>query len=358
MLDVSSEVNEPAHPKKDGSSNEPRHPPPDRKGSRHLGTLLRALAGLVIVVLVVRNVPMRALAERFLHFSVADVALLLVFTVLQVIANTLRWWRLLVRLGDRPPFMAIMGDLLVGALFNTFLPTSFGGDVIRALRAGRRLDRGYRAWSSSLFERLIGMLVLAIVGAIGALLLTGNALPDRDRYIVVGAALVVALILFFASAPLRLLVDILERRLPTRFIEDVRGVVTDLEGPLATAPARLETLGWSVLAYLLNLAYVIVSVRALGISEHTVAVIAGLPIIAILSLAPVSLGGHGLREGLFVVILGLLGVPKDAALGLALLSLAYNIVLALAGGVVALVAPKPGEGASSSRRSRSTYARR
>lgn len=303
------------------------------------GAVARGAVGIVILVIVFTRVPLRDLAARFATVRASDVALLVVFGVLMMSTGVGRWRRLLGRLGERPAVGAVARDLLVGALFNTFLPTSFGGDVIRAIRMSRRLDSGYHAWSSSLFERLVGMLTMALVGALGVALAIGDVLPVRLRYIVVGMTVVFGIGFFFVSAPLRILVGILEKRLPSSFIANVRGVVADLEGPLSTAGARLETFAWSAAGYTFNIGYIIVCLHAFAAPEHAIAVIVGVPIVSVLALAPVSLGGHGLREGLFVVVLGLLGVPKDVALGLALLALAYNVFFATLGGIVALIEP-------------------
>jgi uncharacterized membrane protein YbhN (UPF0104 family) len=314
--------------------------PPPKRGSRW-GTALRALAGVGILAVVFTRVPLAALRDRFAQMRLTDVALLVMFAVLQLSTGAMRWWRLLARLGERPAFGAVCRDLLVGALFNTFLPTSFGGDVIRGIRMGRRLSAAHHAWSSSLFERLVGLLTLAIAGAVGVLFAVGDALPPRLRIVVVVMALGLAVAFFFVATPLRLLVRVLEKRLPASFIDDVRGVVTDLEGPLARPAARLETFAWSTAGFVFNIVYVVIGARALGAPQHAVAVLVGLPIVSVLSLAPVSLGGHGLREGLFVVVLGVLGVPKDVALGLALLALAYNVFFALLGAPTALLDPTP-----------------
>ena len=57
---------------------------------------------------------------------------------------------------------------------------------------------------------------------------------------------------------------------------------------------------------------------------------------------PVTIGGLGLREGLFVAILGRLGVESDVALGLAAQWLASSVGFAIVGAVVALVSrPRP-----------------
>ena len=62
-----------------------------------------------------------------------------------------------------------------------------------------------------------------------------------------------------------------------------------------------------------------------------------MPIIFVLSMVPLTLGGHGLREGLYVGVLGALGVPDDVALALAASFLASTIVFALAGLAVVLL---------------------
>jgi uncharacterized membrane protein YbhN (UPF0104 family) len=334
-----------------GSSTETEReapPPPGAKpgklakpAKRLLGTLVRAAAGIAILVLVLTRVPLADLKARLAHFRAVDAALLVVLAVLQMSTGAMRWWRLLSRLGDRVKIAAVWRDLLVGALFNTFLPTSFGGDVIRGIRMSKRLEVGHRAWSTSVFERLVGLLTLAVIGALGVLFAVGDALPPRPRIIVVVVAALLALSFFFVSAPLRVLVRVLEKRLPASFIDDVRGVIADLEGPLASVGVRVETFAWSFAGFALNIVYVAIGARALGAPEHLLAVIVGLPIVGVLSLAPISLGGHGLREGLFVLVLGFLGVPRDVALGLALLALGYNVMFALAGGVVMLVEPTP-----------------
>lgn len=303
--------------------------------------MLRALAGVAILVIVITRVPLASLADRLGHIRALDAAVLVVLGIVTMELGAIRWYRLFARVGEHVGPWPITRDVLVGMLFNTFLPTSFGGDVIRSVRAGRRVKASYHAWSTSVFERLIGLLSQALIGAIGALLALSRELTLGQKAGLVGTMLTIVLAMFFASAPLRVLVRILEKRLPEKFIANVRGVVADLEGPLATAGARLETLGWSLVQFSFNLGFTIYGAHALGADGHAIALIVGIPLVGVLAMAPISLGGHGLREGLFVVVLGMLGVEKDVALGLAVLALAYNIAFALVGGIVAFIEPTP-----------------
>ncbi len=305
-------------------------------------TAVKGVLTVVVLGVVLRKVPLGELGARLGRLRSGDVALLVALTVAQVSVGVFRWKRLLARLGERPPFwrgfFALYGDVLVGLTYNMFLPTTVGGDVIRALRARRRVSRPHRAWSTSLFERIAGLLAMAASGAIAAAVGLGAdaRMPSAIRVLAVAVTAVLLVVFFFASTPFRVLLRLLERRLPSA-ADDVRGIAEDLEGPLSTGGARAEALGWSILYQGLGIAFVLVGARGLGAPGHELAILVGVPIVHVLSMVPVTIGGLGLREGLFVAILGPLGVAPDVALGLAAQWLASSVLFAIMGAVVALV---------------------
>lgn len=309
----------------------------DSASRGHLKTAIKAVLTIAILALVLWKVRISDLVAELAHLRWVDVLSLLVITIAQVSVGVVRWWRLLRRLGERASFLALYGDVLVGLTYNMFLPTTVGGDVIRALRARARVKAPHRAWSTSLFERIAGLLAMAASGAIAAAVGLGAdaRIPSSIRYLAISVTAVLLVIFFFASTPFRVLVRLLEKRLPSA-ADDVRGIVDDLEGPLATAGARGEALGWSILYQALGIAFVLVGARGLGAPGHDLAILVGVPIVHVLSMLPLTIGGLGLREGLFVGILRPLGVPPAVALGLAAQWLASSVAFALAGGVVTL----------------------
>ncbi len=305
----------------------------------------KAALTLLILAWLFRKIPPRTLLATLGAVSARDVLLLTLITVAQVTVSVARWWRLLRRLGERVGFGAVYADVLLGLTYNMFLPTTVGGDVVRALRASARTSRPSRAWSSSIYERIAGLLAMAATGALGALAATAmHAAVPRTVTIVTGSiALIFGGVFFAASAPFRLLVRLLANRLPEAATGHVRGIVEDLEGPLSSAGARLEALGWSLGYQLLGLAFCVVGARAMGDHGHDVAIVVGVPLVHVLSLAPVTIGGLGLREQLFVTILGLFGVSQAVALGLGAQWLLSSVAFALAGAAVALVESSTGK---------------
>jgi uncharacterized membrane protein YbhN (UPF0104 family) len=305
---------------------------------KHAWTVVKGVAAIAVLAAVLSRVSLRDLAQRMLHLQALDILLLVVITLAQVAVGVVRWWRLLRRVGEHVSFASLFADTVVGLAYSMFLPTTVGGDVVRAWRAARRCDQPHHAWSTSIFERIAGLLALAAGGAFAAVFAVGTLVhfPPILRWLALAIAAALFVTFLAASAPLRLLERLLASRLPAAVARDVRGVGDDLAGPLASAGARIEALLWSVAYQVLGILFVIEGARALGDPGHAWGIVLGIPLIHVLSMIPVTLGGFGLREGLFVGVLGQLGIESDVALGLAAQWLASSIGFAIVGAIVSL----------------------
>ncbi|MFO0659558.1 MAG: lysylphosphatidylglycerol synthase transmembrane domain-containing protein [Polyangiaceae bacterium] len=303
------------------------------------GRVFRTLVSVGLIALLVYKVPLDGVGLALRSMPLSGVVLALLVMVVQLVVGVARWRRMLARVGENVPLGVLITDTLVGSAYALLVPT-IGSDVVRAQRCGKRLSRPHRAWSTVLFERLVGMLSLAAVSVPGiAVVPEGRALIAPTLILV----LVCIVVLMVAKAPLRFAARLLLSRAPG-LASIGEGIAEDLEGPLATVGARFEALAWSVGYQLAGLSILTACVIPQGDASLVLAIYAGLPLIAIGMMVPVSLGGMGQREGLFVLILGLLGVERPTALALSLLWLGSYVVLAVAGVIVMLVERGPQQG--------------
>lgn len=310
-----------------------------------LVTAAKWIATIALLVIVVRNVPLGELAERLGRVRMEDVVLLVAVSTAQMALSAARWWRLLRSLGEPVRYKAIFGDVSVGILYNMLLPTSVGGDVVRALRARARMSVPHRAWSTSIFERIVGLFTMAIFASVVSAVGLGSLkLPDWIHHTTYGVTFAFVAIFMLGGLPFRIVARVVGKRLPAAASADLDGIAADLSGPLTRGVVRGEAFGWSIVYQLVSILFVILSARALGAPGYERALFLGIPLVYVLSIAPVSVGGHGLREGLYVGILGALGVPRAVALGLAAAFLASSLLFSLVGAIILLVEPKAKEG--------------
>ncbi len=293
----------------------------------------RAALTAALIAALAWRVPLADVTAALRALPRAGVALAALALVAQIALGALRWKRMLARAGEPQPLGALVADTLVGSAYNLVLPSTVGGDVVRAVRCARRLGRPAAAYSTTLFERMIGLPTLALVAAPGILVVPGGeALVAPTLALAVVSLTVVVL----ARAPLAWLARMAARRAPA--VSGVaEGMSADLAGPLATRGARAEAFGWTLLYQAAGISILAAFVAPAGDARLVAAIYAGLPLIVVATMLPVTIAGVGLRESMFVLVLGRLGVPDATALALSVLWFATFFAFALPGVVIVLL---------------------
>ena len=296
-----------------------------------LSRLARALLSVAFIAVLLWKVPIHDAVDGLSSLSWHGLGAIVILSFAFPAVAALRWKRVLVHLGTREPWWPLMADTLVSSTYNMLLPTNIGGDVVRALRCGRRIGFMHQAWSSVLFERLVGVVALALLAVPGLAMVPGRL--QTLGWAVAGLVFVSVFVLLVAAAPFRMAGRLLASRAPVVAAAGER-IADDLAGPLARTWPRVETMLWSVVYQAIGLGILVAVAWDWGQPSMAWAILGGVPLALILTLLPVSIAGLGVRESLFVVLLGQLGVESGKAMALALVWLASALLLAFAGAVV------------------------
>ena len=308
---------------------------------RLVSRVAKAALSIVLVAVLLWKVPIGDAVDGLAALSAPGLAGIVVLAFVFPSIAAWRWKRVLARLGVGHGWGPLMGDILVSSTYNMLLPTNIGGDVVRALRCGRRVGEPHHAWSSVLFERLVGLVALALIAVPGLAMVPGDL--RSLGWVVAGMIVVSVLVLLAAAAPFRAAGKLLASRLPVVAGAGER-IAGDLAGPLSRPGPRLETMLWSTLYQVAGLGILMLVAWDWGQPSMVWAILGGVPLALILTLLPVSIAGLGVRESLFVVLLGQLGVDSGKAMALALVWLATALLLAFAG--AAIMAIEAGAGPS------------
>jgi uncharacterized protein (TIRG00374 family) len=246
--------------------------------------------------------------------------------------QTLRWQQVSTTLGINLPFRRLASHLLAGEFVSNALPTSFGGDVVRVVRQGRDAGDYADAFASTSLERLTGWLVLPLLSMIGLLGGTGLLSLGGTTTIalVIDAVTVVALVsLLWLAGHERGAGRHVGREGWRRYLGAVHlGVVAFRHRPARVLGVLAAGLGFQFL----QCVSVWAAARALDLPEVDLwAAMAFFPPAAVAQNLPLTLGGLGVREGMFVLFFGALGVSDAEAIALGLLVYLVFIAASLAG---------------------------
>jgi glycosyltransferase 2 family protein len=308
----------------------------------------RLLGSLVLVGLLVWRIEWGKVAEAFESLDAKYWLLALGLYLATQGVSAVRWQILGHTLGLGGRWRDYLAHYFVGMFFNLVLPTSVGGDVVRAWYLGRpsqplprspeaeearATGRRTAAFLSVLADRVNGFAVLIFV-ACAAAVCCPTPLPSWILATVAGMG--AACLLGLAAMPL---LPWLRQRLPlpervSQLMDAADLFRRDRRGMLyVTLLSLVVQLANIVLAWLVG--------EGLGLGIPFLYYGVLIPLVSILTLLPISLNGMGLREAGTVLLLGPLNVSSASAVTLSLLIFAVYTAASLMGGVVYLFDPSP-----------------
>jgi glycosyltransferase 2 family protein len=298
----------------------------------------RGLVTAVLLGLVLTQVDVSAaassLAEAQWEWFAAAVALMAV----AILVGGVRWYALLQAAAIDVPRRTAMRAFSLAFFFNTVLPTSVGGDAVRAWIVGRPSGQVVLAATSVVLDKLTALACLFVV-AWAALLLDSSSVPSTvagslvwTTALFVGALAVVAAA---AAGSTRL-----ARRLPERVRVAAEQVWSALHGWSRSRRLIVWMFVLGIAYQLMGIGVLVLLAEAIGFDLPLSLAAAAAAVVLVAMLVPISIGGFGVREAGFVVLLGEAGIGTTDATLLSLLS----VLVILLASVAALVPFAPGAG--------------
>ena len=288
-----------------------------------MSKVLRILGSLALLAFIAWRLDWDQLGGAFARVDYALwVAAVGVYVFAQVVSS-LRWQLLSQPLGFDLGLARYISLYFIGMFFNLVLPTSVGGDVVRAGYLATGTRRRGAAVLSVLVDRGTGLVVLIAMACIAGLFVRGMMPPWMGATLLGMAALLVG---GMACVPL------LPRISRWRFLGK-RGAQLAMVGEVYLRRPKVLAIAvaLSLVVQVAGVVYTGLIAWAMGLDVSWSYLAVVVPLVALLTLLPVSINGMGLREVGLVVLLGPVGVPAASAVTLSLLSFAATFAASLLG---------------------------
>lgn len=244
-----------------------------------------------------------------------------------LMVSTARWKLLL---PERFTFRRLFSLYLIGSFFGRFLPGMIGGDAVRAYYLNKDARKIGLTLASIFMDRYLGYVSLMTIGLAVtpfAFRFFGES-PFRFVIPVVFVAFMFGSILFFRLR--------LGGRL--RGLADFYGYLSSLR---TRKDAVVKALLLSFIIQGLNFLMVVVLAWGIGVEIPILVLSVFLPIVITITSLPISISGLGVREGSFVILLGMIGIRPEAATSISLAWFLSFLVGSLPGVVMYFVQSRP-----------------
>jgi glycosyltransferase 2 family protein len=300
---------------------------------------IRAVVSVGLLAAVATQIDFGLIRSRLSGGSWGWFVLAVVVLFASFVVGGLRWQIFLHAAGIDTTPSASVRAYLIGTFTTNFLPTQIGGDLTRVFVAagpGLRIRAGVTVF-------LDRASALACMLAVGWLLIALNPEPIPGQLFAGIASASAAFVVVVIVALVLERLGVTRRLVPVR----ARPHALEIRNALAaclTRPVLAKTLliglGFQGLVYLA--AWLVA--RSISLDTPFAVIGAVMAPVLILSTAPVSIGGYGVREGSYVLLLGYAGVAATEA---ALFSLLQGVAFTLASLPGALVLLRRPRGAPS-----------
>jgi uncharacterized membrane protein YbhN (UPF0104 family) len=317
----------------------PAESPAPASARRYALLALKLSVSIVLLAILFGRIDIGRLWRTARLASLTWLAAALGIYGVNVLASTWRWKQLLDAQHVHLRRRTLLGSFVVASFFNNFLPSNIGGDVVRIGDTARAAGSKTLATTVVLADRVLGLMALVLVAALGASAagrLHPAAAPIWPVWLWAGFLIGAA-----ASAPAVLAPDGFGRLLQPLTVfhpEWVGGRIDKLTGALArfrdepASLARCFAGAVFVQATMVTFYFAVAYALHLDVALWDLAVV--VPISFVVQMLPVSVNGFGVREATFSFYFSRIGHPIESALLVSLVAQALIILFSLTGAVV------------------------
>ena len=305
---------------------------------RRILTVIKCVVSAALICWILGDT---SLGEVFTAVSSANIPLLLLAISLDSVGCFLtacRWRRLLKAQGVDASMQFVLKSCMVGVFFNNILPSTIGGDAIRAYDCWRLGLSKACAVAVVFVDRFLGLvaLMLFVLYALVAFNQLMANLPLPYVWVLLGAAgmFVVVWTIFTPSQQISALIGNIGLPLSQKLQNVLNKIVNGFLAFRGRKDALATALGLSLILQLnVVLQYYLIA-KALGfpISLHVFFLI--IPLAIFTMMIPVSINAIGIRENVLAFFFAMFGVSKSEAIAFAWLLYGIAIFWGSLGGIV------------------------
>jgi hypothetical protein len=300
---------------------------------------IKVIVSAGVLALVLTRMDFYQVWVQFQYLSPSFIIFALLFYTGCQLLSCWRWQVVLWSSGHSAPMSSLLSSYFAGMFLNIFLPGALGGDVYRVYRVAQATKDSEVALVSVFLERFTGLAALSGLAVIG--LVPAFRLIGRWDILLLFAACVgslVGAVLLIASPKLLIwaepwLIKFRLSKVAARFAK----IQILLRTFAQHRQALFLSMGLSLLLQLAIVYYHYLVAHQLKIPISYLELLVFIPIIVVVTLLPISLGGIGLKEGLWVYLFSRIGLSVEQALLLSLTITVLGWLLSLPGAVILLL---------------------
>jgi len=244
-----------------------------------------------------------------------------------------RWQVLLAARGIRMRFLPLLRMQLAANFLGSFLPSSVGVDAVRIAALCRAGEPPAQVIASTLVDRATLIIATLLFGSAMILAVAGTLVPPNVTRLVliVTAAVLIGASLCLLPAVRRWVRSTLFMRIPERWRLALLSVAEASLAYRSEWRVILRVAGWTMVLFAVRILFAKAVVLSCGVDVAFAALLVVIPILWIVVMLPITVGGIGVQDLGYVALMSLLGVAPAVAVSMSLVEHVVSRVVSLPG---------------------------
>lgn len=302
--------------------------------------LFKVVLSSILIVWIVKKVDYREFVKVVSKANILFILISVFWLVLDRFFMSYRWNILLTAKKINIPFSQIVKIYFLGSFAGNFLPSSMAPDAVRTYYASRYHSGIADILSSVLVDRILGVFSLTVIAIISLLLifLGGGDINIKSFLAMISILIIIAAMVFFEKIMKRVdinrVINYLSLSKDNIFVKNIENVYRSCNEYKNNHSVLIKALLVSFFIQILSIFVIYLLSLSVHVNVSITPLFLFVPLINILIMLPVSIGGIGLQEGAFIYFFSRAGVTAQEALTVALLFRGITILVSLPGGVL------------------------
>lgn len=303
-----------------------------------ISILLRIAISIALLLLMFKfqGVDFHRLLDNIKAADMGYLLLAFFMTFVSYVLCIIRWKMLLQAFDIHLPLKRIIISFAGGVFFNSLLPSTIGGDLIRSIDLASHTKKTKEVIATVFLDRLSGCIGLVIV-ALLALFFGWKFAQDRSilyPIAVITAILIAVLFVLFNDFLFSKLNKFFKSPNAGKIREKLSNLHEEIYYFRQHKNILFKNLLFSILIQITGPLTFYITALALNQRLDIIYFFVFLPIIGAITLLPISVGGLGVRENATVFFFAKVGMAKDLAGAMSFLSSIFILIYAGIGGLI------------------------
>lgn len=298
--------------------------------------VLRLIISVVLLVFLFRQVDFKNVLGIIKNSNFFLITCAFFLNLFLGVLSFLRWNIVLKSLNLHVPIKRLISVFCGSLFFNTFLPTSIGGDFVRSVDLSLYTKRPSDVVASVFLDRLSGYIGTVLILILAVILSKHVDLEPAIWYSIIGICLFLILILvvLFNNRIYKKINFLLYSPKAGKIRSTIHGIHEKVHFFKKQKKKFFYALLISFTIQFLSTVIVFIVSLAVGINVSLIYFIIFIPIVGMLTLLPISFGGWGVREMSFVFFMTKIGVDNHLALANILIGTIFVLIFTGIAGIV------------------------